>query len=500
MSDLIETDSLSSSNWSGEMAIDQISLEDICEQDQLEAICQGFSALNDIGIKLVSQSGREVVDVSRAGGLTRWLLSQPKTQNALRNFLIHLNQAPINPENPTVLVEPISELKYLVLPITYDFELIGRIICGPYTEHHLPQIPSRLGITDAYEAQRYRVLRGAIPRRLDDQLKENMNLLMRTLSSIIHAGYRAQLSSKLHCAAMQDAYAELQQKNEELTRKNTELEELGKLKSQFLATLSHELRTPLTTILGQAELLLQPQTGTLNDAQLCFVQSVLARGRSLNELIGNLLSVSELDSKPAVLHVSLVRPLSILQQLVLSHQSNAERAEIELKTEAPENIAQIRADRHKLRQILDQVLLNALKFTKAGGHVKVSLAEVECDWSSDQKGVAFTFKDDGIGIDPSEHEKIFEPFYQVDRSATRAYAGTGIGLHLVKQLVLAHDAKIELQSALGLGAEFKITFPCKSPKLAKPKPPVFPAAESGVYPALDAALLQSEATKCESDR
>ncbi len=496
MNDPNESAPQATSDWNGlDVAIDQVTLEDLCEKDQLDAICQGFSALNDIGLKVVSQSGKEIVDVSRAGGLIHWLLSLPRTQQNIRAFLNHLNQMPLDIDRSRIVVEPMSELHFLVLPLAYDFDVIGRLICGPYTVQHQMQLPAALGITDAYESQRYRVLRGAIPRRQDETIKENMSLLMRTLSSMISSGYRASVAANLHYAAMSSAYEALQDKNKELTQKNQALLELSNFKNQFLATLSHELRTPLTTILANSELLLQPSSGVLNDAQCSFLGSILDSGTSLNQLIGNLLHISEMDTKLPALHVGVVRPQCIFQQVLSAYQTLASRAQITFTGEMTSEPPQVRGDRHKMRQTLDQVIQNAIKFTSKGGHVTLSLKTVPFKGSLDGKGVAFFITDDGIGIDASEQVNIFKPFYQVDRSETRAYAGTGIGLHLAKRLMDAQQGTIEVKSALGEGSTFILTFPCKlnqTPSANAPTP-------SGIFPAIPtAACANSTFEQCKS--
>jgi two-component system phosphate regulon sensor histidine kinase PhoR len=242
-------------------------------------------------------------------------------------------------------------------------------------------------------------------------------------------------------------------------RDMTRQKELDESKSNFISVLSHELRTPLTTIRGFVELILTGGTGDITADQRECLNTVFAQTDHLYSLINALLEFTELESADTQLQLDLV-PLDELVYKVLSRiEPLAEHHAIGLQTQIPSDLASIHADGAQLERVLLNLLDNAIKFTPEQGQVTVAVA----DFGSE---VLFSVTDTGPGIPPAERERIFERFYQIDNSSTRAHGGTGLGLAICKHIVEMHHGRIwveepndQIKDKGGPGSRFCFTIP-----------------------------------------
>jgi len=291
------------------------------------------------------------------------------------------------------------------------------------------------------------------------------------VEALTFSGHRAHLASTMHLAASDASFRELSAQNEQLKQAYGKLKQLDQLKSNFLATMSHELRTPLTSIIGYSEMLGSGMGGELNPTQHEFVDTIRAKGDHLLELILTLLDVAKLEQSQVKLQRVAIDPVALAQDVVRTVSPTAAKKHIELSSHCAPALARVHADPGRLRQVLLNLVENAIKFTPANGRVSLEVepATLAPPMEEDAPGmvllgapepaVQFTVRDTGIGIAESEHERIFDAFYQVDGSATREYGGTGLGLSIVKRLVDAHDGAIELDSRLGAGTTFRVRIP-----------------------------------------
>lgn len=232
--------------------------------------------------------------------------------------------------------------------------------------------------------------------------------------------------------------------------------ELDEHKSRFMANISHEFRTPLTLILGPvSNLLAQFKEREIRD-DLRLIQS---QAKRLLELVVQLLDISKLEDKRMILKASEQNIVPLLNGLIRSFSSLAERKEVEIKFEAEHENIQLFVEREALVKIINNLLSNAFKFTQAGDKVKVSLeVKSESPLSSDGE-VTIRVADSGIGI-PADHlDKVFERFHQVDATETRQWGGSGIGLSLTRELVELHKGTIGVESRAGKGTVFSINLP-----------------------------------------
>lgn len=237
----------------------------------------------------------------------------------------------------------------------------------------------------------------------------------------------------------------------------------NRAKSDFLATMSHELRTPLTCVIGMSATLLRWSFGPLTDKQQGYLQTIHDSGEHLLELINDILDLSQVESGKAVLNVSEFSLTQLARQSVQIFREKAQFDEINLTVQGqiPPSRDRFMADRRRLKQILFNLLGNAVKFTPAGGRVVLRI------WVEANSAV-FQVEDTGIGIPKSQQPLLFQKFQQLDTSYTRSYEGTGLGLALTKQLVELHQGWISVESEEGQGATFTVEIPRQTPLPHRP--------------------------------
>jgi len=248
---------------------------------------------------------------------------------------------------------------------------------------------------------------------------------------------------------MADSIAE---RDRMLQQMNLSLQEANRAKSEFLAIMSHELKTPLHSIRGFSQLLLEEIDGPVTVDQRKDIESILKSGDHLLELIDNILRWSVLEAGEEKLHLEEVEGEKLVEEALQNVRSLAREKDIVLESEM--NSIKLRADATKLKQVLINLLNNAVKYTNTG-KVKVKALERESD-------TLFAVEDTGRGIAAEHQEKIFEPFTQIDSSATREFTGIGLGLAIVKKYVEMHGGKVWLESKLGEGSTFYFTIPKNS--------------------------------------
>ncbi|MBD2525163.1 response regulator [Nostoc sp. FACHB-133] len=275
------------------------------------------------------------------------------------------------------------------------------------------------------------------------------------------------------------AEAQLRQTNEQLANTNVELARVTHLKDEFLANMSHELRTPLNAILGMSEGLQEGVFGSINERQVKAIATIERSGRHLLELINDILDLSKIESGKLELQWSDVSVRSLCDASLVFVKQMALKKNIRLNIHIAENIDSIQVDDRRLRQVLINLLNNAVKFTPEGGSVtlEVRLEETGEDGSKGTGGVnfplspsfassspnlCFYINDTGIGIAPEEIGKLFQPFIQLDSSLNRQYSGTGLGLALVQQIITLHGGTVSVSSEVGQGSCFTIRIPYRT--------------------------------------
>ena len=231
-------------------------------------------------------------------------------------------------------------------------------------------------------------------------------------------------------------------------------EAANRAKSQFLATMSHELRTPLNAIIGFSELLLLEALGALGNAQYRgYVEDIHESGTHLLQIINDILDLSKaeagkLELREEVFHVD--EAIGAVRHLL---GARIDAAGLSHSVELPADLPLLRADERKTRQVLLNLVSNAVKFTPSGGHIEIT---GRFDPAS---GLVLTVRDTGIGIAPEDLIRVLEPFEQVASSSARSHQGTGLGLPLVKAMIERHGGTLTLESEVGVGTAVSVTFP-----------------------------------------
>jgi PAS domain S-box-containing protein len=232
----------------------------------------------------------------------------------------------------------------------------------------------------------------------------------------------------------------------------TSQKQLEKMKSNFLSVVSHELKTPLHSIRGFVDIILMGKTGKLNDTQTDFLGTVKEQTVHLQNLINDLLEYSRLESGQVRLRVEEFSLAEMAETVVGKLGPQAQEAQLELSVSLHGDFG-IEADRMRMEQVLTNLVDNAIKFTPAGGSVRIGGEDL-----GDR--VRVTVTDSGIGIPPAEREKVFERFYQVDSGASRPYRGQGLGLSICKHIVEHHRGRIWVDAGDdGQGSAFVIVLP-----------------------------------------
>jgi PAS domain S-box-containing protein len=245
---------------------------------------------------------------------------------------------------------------------------------------------------------------------------------------------------------------EIELATKELREKNIELKKMDELKSDFVSNVSHELRTPLTSISGYTKLLLMGKLGQVNDQQKDCLDIVSEESERLTRLINNVLDLSKLESGKIKFKLEKIDIKEIATSTIqtLMHVANKKNIKIILKSSG--KIPLFKASKDLIKQVLINLLNNALKFTPQKGQIEVNIKKIS-------NKIQVAIKDNGEGIEKELIRKLFDKFYQVDSSMTREQGGTGLGLVIVKHIIDAHSGKIKVKSKLGKGSEFVFSLP-----------------------------------------
>ncbi len=248
-------------------------------------------------------------------------------------------------------------------------------------------------------------------------------------------------------AANRNLERRVQQRTAELEEALQKLSELNQLKANFLANISHELRTPLTHIRGYLELMQSKSLGPLTSDQAKAIGVSLQSTSRLQNLIEDLILFSLAVRGEMTLTMAPADFRKVVNQVVTHVRPKAEDRGIALEVALAPAVVFIKADEEKISWVLTQLLDNAIKFTKPGGRVRLSVSPDAVN----ENVVNFTVADTGIGIPEEQITEIFEPFHQLDGSPTRRYGGTGLGLALAREIVEAHGAQIHVKSEINKG-------------------------------------------------
>ncbi|MBA3270721.1 MAG: PAS domain-containing protein [Acidobacteria bacterium] len=255
---------------------------------------------------------------------------------------------------------------------------------------------------------------------------------------------------------VREATAELAHQNELLRRQALALEQGSAAKSQFLANVSHEFRTPLNAILGYSLMLMGNFYGQLSEEQSRTVQRIDANSRHLATLINDVLDIERIEAGRMPLQISQFPVDDVIREVMEELQGVIAQSTATVNVVLPSDLPRLRSDRQKLKQILVNLLSNALKYTKNG------VVEILAQHQQPGGRLKLRVRDSGVGIAPEDHQRIFEPFQQAKRVIARPQGGTGLGLAISRRLARMLGGDIDVESQLGEGSTFTLTIPVRA--------------------------------------
>src|SRR4029079_11189067 len=283
---------------------------------------------------------------------------------------------------------------------------------------------------------------GQYGRRLELRSRDELQVLAETFNHM--------------SARLKHNVEQLEDSNEKLAAANEDLRELDRVKSDLLANVSHELRTPLTAIKGYTDYILEGRLGPITEKQergLVVVQRNLER---LSKSINALLDYARMETGRLALNVQPFDLAQLLEQIVTTLRSELERKRISFLSRVATDLPPVIADRERVSQVLENLVINALKFTPEGGRITVGASRGSL---AGRPAAEILVSDTGIGIPEAQIGKVFARFHQVDGSSTRRIGGVGLGLAIVKSILDAHGAAITVESAVGRGTTFRFSLP-----------------------------------------
>jgi signal transduction histidine kinase/CheY-like chemotaxis protein len=372
---------------------------------------------------------------------------------------------------------------YLEATMTKRAEILGRALFEVFPDN--PDDPDATGVTnlrssldrvrselvpDTMAVQKYDIRRpesegGGFEVRYWSPLNTPVFGPDRSLAYVIHrvANVTEYMELKEHESAQQQLTVELQQRttkmeielflrSRELQKLNQELQAANKTKSVFLANMSHELRTPLSAILGFSELLIDDDVRRFSDAsRKNFLQHIHSGGENLLGLINDILDLAKVEAGQMKLRLETLRVATLVDDVISVAQPLAAKKQLVVSKQVSSNIVLI-ADAGKLKQMLLNLVSNAIKFTPEGGTVTIAAKQLP-------HVLEISVADTGIGISQADQGRIFEEFQQLDSGIGRVAQGTGLGLALTRHFAVLHGGDVRLESKLGKGSTFTLCLP-----------------------------------------
>lgn len=261
-------------------------------------------------------------------------------------------------------------------------------------------------------------------------------------------------------------------------RDNTERKEIERLKDEFISTVNHELRTPLTSLRGFSELLLKREYTVEKQRQ--YLKIIYDESKRLNNLIDDFLDIQRMETGKQNYFFEPLNITSLIKESVALFSHNTDLHKLNIS--APLFVSPVKGDSDRIRQVLSNLISNAIKYSPNGGEVNISVTEQDTE-------VIVTVTDRGMGIPPEAQAKLFTKFYRVDNASTRKIGGTGLGLSIVKEIVEAHGGHIWLESIISEGSTFYFSLPKAVQKSV--------SLESEERTTIDVLILEDDAAFCQ---
>ena len=316
----------------------------------------------------------------------------------------------------------------------------------------------------------HRFAKGEMP-QIEKYPSDEIGTLIQTFNSMVNEVAK----SKMELEKELTRRARLLEERDELVallqKANKQLKELDTLKSAFIANMSHELRTPMNAIIGYTDLLLDEIDGPLNEDQKASLKKVAANARHLLQLINDVLDISKIESGKIELRLKEVDLREIIEGIMVTFEPLIIKKGLKFSLSIESGAEKLYVDEDKTKQILINLISNAVKFTHQGGiTITAKVSERGKDKDGNPQFIEIAVTDTGIGIKKEDLDKIFDKFAQADVSTTRQYEGTGLGLSIVRGLTALHKGMVWAESEVGKGSTFYVLLPFKKEVFDNPNP------------------------------
>ena len=297
------------------------------------------------------------------------------------------------------------------------------------------------------------VYKGNVGSRIDEDLPGEFNIFAQAFNQMTNKLVQSNDDLKDNMNTLKQEISRRETLEQELEKKRIAAEDASRAKTEFLSTMSHEIRTPLNVVIGYSDLLL---TSEINERQKKYIDSIHAGGESLLSIINDVLDLAKIEANKMAIEKEEFNLHSLIKQIKLMFDKQITDKglffNVVLAEDVPNNIV---FDEHRLKQIIVNLLSNAIKFTDKGG---ISLGVSVLQSKESSVDLSFEIKDSGLGIPEEYHKKVFNSFEQKDGQDARKYGGTGLGLSISQKLTQLLGGDISLNSALGEGSLFTLSF------------------------------------------
>jgi PAS domain S-box-containing protein len=269
---------------------------------------------------------------------------------------------------------------------------------------------------------------------------------------------KAEEELRMNMQELTEARNLMQNIMEDLDAAKNSAEDANRAKSDFLANMSHELRTPLNAILGFSDVLHKGIVGPVTQDQQSYLKDIHESGAFLLDLINDILDLSKVEAGIMKLDLKQINLKDLVEKSFVMFKEKAMRHRIKISSEIDNGAVNIFADERKIKQVMFNLMSNAMKFTSDGGTISIT-----ANVPKDKKDfIEISVEDSGIGISDEDQQRLFQPFLQLDSTLTKEHQGTGLGLNLCWNIVKLHGGKIWIESEIGKGSRFIFIIPCKA--------------------------------------
>ncbi len=334
----------------------------------------------------------------------------------------------------------LSPKEIITIPITSDANVVAVIsLAGfsPYSKEVLEILKqTRIGMDQAF----FSLIAGEKTQKLAEEMGQK-NQELETQS----------VELQFQAEELQQTTDELQEQNVELGLQGKQIEKANRLKSEFLSNMSHELRTPLNSVMALSRVLIRQAQDKLSDEELNYLKIIARNGENLLAMINDILDLAKIEAGNMDINLKLFQPGLAVETIMERLEPIAEEKGIKMHLKIPDHLPQIESDEVRVQQILQNLIGNAIKFTRQGS--------VTASVLNDEENIHIEIADTGIGITNKDLPQIFKEFRQADGSSTRPYEGTGLGLTIAHRAAGILGGELTVQSVLGKGSKFTLTLP-----------------------------------------